>query len=172
MSSTQTAGRFLTPLQQAALRRFADQGFKGTSLGRIAADVGIKTPSIYAHFKGKDELYLSLLEPSVERELQVTDDMLAKSGEAKTLLRSFLLDIGGRFESTPHMRFLIQCAYLPPTHLIKPVARHIDDFMDRSGTLYTRAFRAVWSRRRWRPPIMESSTACRRKSCMRGKRTF
>ncbi|GAJ99509.1 TetR/AcrR family transcriptional regulator [Geomicrobium sp. JCM 19055] len=45
-----------------AMRAFASKGYEGTTLAEIAANVGIKKPSLYNHFKNKDELYLVVAE--------------------------------------------------------------------------------------------------------------
>ena len=53
-------------LKKAALNRFAENGFDGTSMAHIADDVGIKKQSIYTHFKGKDQLFLQVFSDVVE----------------------------------------------------------------------------------------------------------
>ena len=40
----------------AALTLFAENGYDGTSVEQIANKVGIKAPSLYKHYKGKEEV--------------------------------------------------------------------------------------------------------------------
>lgn len=55
-------------LKQAALTLFAESGYDGVSLSEIAKSVGIKTPSIYAHFESKEQLFLELVADAVQEE--------------------------------------------------------------------------------------------------------
>jgi AcrR family transcriptional regulator len=43
---------------EAAMGHFADSGSAAASLSKIAETVGIRKASIYAHFSGKDELFM------------------------------------------------------------------------------------------------------------------
>lgn len=54
-------------IKAVALSHFARYGYEGTSLANIAQEVGIKKPSIYAHFKGKEELYFTCLESALQK---------------------------------------------------------------------------------------------------------
>ena len=56
-SSIKTADRIL----QSATECFAENGFERTNLRDIAKKVGIREPSIYRHFKSKEELYQQVL---------------------------------------------------------------------------------------------------------------
>ncbi|MCA0986561.1 TetR/AcrR family transcriptional regulator [Guptibacillus algicola] len=58
MSSTSMVEK----IEKAALPLFARKGFEGTSLTQIAKSVGIKKPSLYAHFDSKEDLFLGMLQ--------------------------------------------------------------------------------------------------------------
>ena len=47
---------------EAASRTFADRGYLGASMERIAAAAGVSAPLIYEHFASKKELYIELLD--------------------------------------------------------------------------------------------------------------
>lgn len=49
-------------IKKVALSLFAQRGFDGTSMSDLAAGVGITKASLYAHYKGKEELFLAVFE--------------------------------------------------------------------------------------------------------------
>ena len=51
----------------AALTLFAENGYDGTSVEQIANIVGIKAPSLYKHYKGKEDILNSLIDSAEER---------------------------------------------------------------------------------------------------------
>lgn len=52
-------------LQEIALKYFAEKGYDGTSLADIAGEIGIKKPSIYAHYPSKMDLFLAVVEAAL-----------------------------------------------------------------------------------------------------------
>jgi AcrR family transcriptional regulator len=49
-------------IKTAALRLFAQNGYDAAPLSEIAKEVGIKTPSLYAHFSSKEDLFRAVFE--------------------------------------------------------------------------------------------------------------
>ena len=52
---------------EEALTLFAVQGYDGTSVDQIAERVGIKGPSLYKHFKGKEDILNALIDAAEAR---------------------------------------------------------------------------------------------------------
>ena len=51
----------------AALTLFAENGYDGTSVEQIASVVGIKAPSLYKHYKGKEDILNALIDSAEVR---------------------------------------------------------------------------------------------------------
>ena len=51
----------------AALTLFAENGYNGTSVEQIAGIVGIKAPSLYKHYKGKEDILNALIDSAETR---------------------------------------------------------------------------------------------------------
>lgn len=59
-----------------ALRLFSEKGYSEVYVGDIAEAVGIKAPSLYKHYKGKQEIFDSCVEKFYERMTQIRNDLL------------------------------------------------------------------------------------------------
>ncbi|MCR4752750.1 MAG: TetR/AcrR family transcriptional regulator [Eubacterium sp.] len=51
----------------AALTLFSENGYNGTSVEQIAKIVGIKAPSLYKHYRGKEEILNALIDSAEAR---------------------------------------------------------------------------------------------------------
>ena len=51
----------------AALTLFAENGYNGTSVEQIAKAVGVKAPSLYKHYKSKEDILNSLIDSAEVR---------------------------------------------------------------------------------------------------------
>jgi AcrR family transcriptional regulator len=70
------------PLLQSALRQFAQVGFDGASLQRIAADAGLSKSSVLYHFGSKEALLDAALRPAVEDLANLVEQMVAFADDA------------------------------------------------------------------------------------------
>lgn len=74
----------------AAMRRFAQYGYAGTSLKGIAGDVGISTPALYWHFSSKEAIAYEAIKQGLEDFLAFVGDAL-KSAEPKARLSELVI---------------------------------------------------------------------------------
>ena len=63
----------------AALRRFGEDGYNGTSTRQIAMDAGVNTPALQYYFNGKEGLYRACGEYIVERFRAAMQAMYARA---------------------------------------------------------------------------------------------
>lgn len=104
-------------IRLAAIRLFGQQGYTATPLSAIAAAVGIKAPSLYAHFRSKEDLFRTVFDEAVRMELQELMAAMTPEVSASDGLRRYLEETAGRFESSLHLPFLLRSIYLPPASL-------------------------------------------------------
>lgn len=117
-------------LQRAALIRFAEQGFDATTMNEIASDVGIKKASIYAHFRNKDELFLSLIPLMIEKELHYIKAMITGGADLKSQLYAYLESLDSRFMKSHDMQFWLRTIFAPPSHLYQESITPMHAFME------------------------------------------
>ncbi|CAM3371063.1 MULTISPECIES: TetR/AcrR family transcriptional regulator [Brevibacillus] len=107
-------------IKQAALELFSKHGYSGTTLAQIAEQVGIKTPSLFSHFKGKEELFVTIFH---EVNWQIVEHVKRLAAERRgtsvkeTLHKIFLRSCQFYLENEARTLFLKQTLILPPPFL-------------------------------------------------------
>lgn len=117
-------------IRDVALVHFADKGYEGASLQDIATDVGIKKPSIYAHFKGKDDLFLHVANYVFQQEKRKMITLFAsrKDHSLEENLVYFFDWIVEENKHNEHAKFLLRVSYFPPTKLYNELMRIVNPF--------------------------------------------
>jgi len=128
----------------AALKYFTIHGYEGASLAQIADEVGMKKQSIYAHFRGKDDLFLQVLQKAKEAELhsklQYLNKMDARQPEKD--LYGFLKLIIDLFQKSEQLKFWLRMSFFPPAHLIKAIEAEVIDLEDKVQAVLEAKFQA------------------------------
>ncbi|MBH5318904.1 TetR/AcrR family transcriptional regulator [Paenibacillus sp. GSMTC-2017] len=132
-----------TVLKEAALHIFSQYGYEGTSLSQIADQVGLKKQSIYAHFKGKDDLFLQVVRDSYCIELDRITALISDIAELPLqeslfkMLRSYI----DSFQNSSHLRFYLRVSFYPPPHLYDEINGYSNDHVDRISELWLQLFK-------------------------------
>ena len=112
-----TAERIL----DAAEARFAEHGYAGTTLREVAADVGIRTPSLYNHFESKDDLYAAVLERGLGPVIEALAGFVrAGGGDDQRVLLEHLVGLLAR---RPNLLRLVQYEILTGGARLTPALR-------------------------------------------------
>jgi AcrR family transcriptional regulator len=116
-------------IKEAALKYFTIHGYEGASLSLIAEEVGMKKQSIYAHFKGKDDLFLQVLRDAKETELSSKLQYFSKgdSINPEKELYGFLQLVIDLFQKNEQLKFWLRMSFFPPAHLEKAIVQEVID---------------------------------------------
>ena len=89
----------------AAQEVFVAQGYHAAAMDEIAERAGVSKPVLYQHFPGKLELYLALLDESVEELIAIVRDALSSTTENKqrvpATFQAFFDFVGERGRGVP-----------------------------------------------------------------------
>ncbi|MEE3952958.1 TetR/AcrR family transcriptional regulator [Peribacillus frigoritolerans] len=120
-------------IKEAALKYFTIHGYEGASLSQIAEEVGMKKQSIYAHFKGKDDLFLQVLRDAKETELSSKLQYFRKvdSKNPEKDLYGFLQLVIDLFQKNEHIKFWLRMSFFPPAHLEKEIGHEVMDIEEK-----------------------------------------
>lgn len=76
-----------------ALTLFAEKGYSAVYVGEIADAVGIKAPSLYKHYKSKQDIFNSCVEVFSDRMEQVRNELrLPDTPQADTTYRTATME--------------------------------------------------------------------------------
>ncbi|GGF92116.1 TetR/AcrR family transcriptional regulator [Paenibacillus abyssi] len=129
-------------LKQAALKMFAEAGYEGTSLSEIAKAVGIKTPSIYAHFESKEHLFLTLVEDVIQEEKEKFAQFIARISEqpVKEQLYAIFRYFTDLEPMTSGQSFLKRTMMVPPKGLQTQLQKDFMRYEIQLSAIYSRLF--------------------------------
>lgn len=116
-------------IKAAAVKYFTIYGYEGASLAQIGEEVGMKKQSIYAHFKGKDDLFLHVLQEAKEEylysKIKYFRDIDAQHPEKD--LYGFLTMMIDLFQKNEQLKFWLRMTFFPPVHLTKVIDKEVND---------------------------------------------
>jgi AcrR family transcriptional regulator len=107
---------------EAAMQLFADSGYDGSTVQDIAAAVGIKAASLYAHFKGKESIFdavfesaIGLWECMIDAAFTQTADQSSLEDGAVSIISKYLSDMS----DSVSYRFWARVYAFPPKQVTK-----------------------------------------------------
>ena len=86
---------------EVAMRLFRQHGYEGTSVSFLGDKMGINTPSLYAAFGSKDELYQEAVNLYLNKTVMPMVSKMAASSSARDGLQVFLEECADAFTSQP-----------------------------------------------------------------------
>lgn len=131
-------------IKEVALKYFTIHGYEGASLSQIAEDVGMKKQSIYAHFKGKDDLFLQVLRDAKETELtsKVNYFSHVDAYHPEKDLYGFLQLTIDLFQKNEQLKFWLRMSFFPPAHLAKEIEEEVIDIEEKVQAVLEKKFQA------------------------------
>ena len=103
----------------AAEQLFAENSYDGTTLREIAARVGIREPSLYTHYAGKEAIYAAVIDRAL---LPFSDELFSWSNTPLGLKQIFeiprkLMELHSRH---PYSAQILHREFTSPAHRISP----------------------------------------------------
>lgn len=132
-------------IRDAAIEHFSKYGYEGTSLADIAQHVGIKKPSLYAHYKNKEEIFFCCLDYALHSSVGSLQHFLKDHHQlaAEKLLYQFLMHYQNQATDHGVLMFCLRTLYFPPhpfrEQVIERANKHIADFGQLLSPLFAQA---------------------------------
>ncbi|MEH7348816.1 TetR/AcrR family transcriptional regulator [Gottfriedia acidiceleris] len=127
--TTKTTKSTKESIKEAATKLFAKKGYSGMTLREIASEVGIKAPSVYAFFEGKDDIFLAVYKETLDGHLSIVESHFKSNQSTKVQLYSILKSaIDFQYQEDLKAKILVRLMTSPP-EFIK------EDIMKRFGSM-------------------------------------
>ena len=144
-----TADRIL----DAAEDLFAEKGYSATSLGDVADRVGIRSPSLYNHFRNKEALYQAVLERLLSEFSVPMEELDRAETVTNELVFHWLEAIVRQHHANPNLARLLQHAALsggPHTNelierLFRPMFENSSKIEGRKPSLFEESGLQPWA---------------------------
>ncbi|MDQ0252796.1 AcrR family transcriptional regulator [Evansella vedderi] len=110
-------------IMEAATKLFAEKGYLGMTMKEIANEVGIKPPSVYAFFDGKEDIFLAIYREALDGHLSTVESQFKSKPSAKSQLYSILKSaVDFQFQEELKTKILIRLMAFPPDFLKEDIA--------------------------------------------------
>ncbi len=124
---------------------FAEKGFEGATLREVAKRVGIRIPSLYNHFTGKDALYAAVLERGIGPVLQTLAASAVDDQQSRSRILYDTLEVLAARPNVP--RLVLHETLAGGRHLRKMLEQWLGPVLQRAQTLVESGPAA----KRWEP---------------------
>ncbi|MFE5319971.1 TetR/AcrR family transcriptional regulator [Paenibacillus sp. NPDC056579] len=106
-------------IKQAAILKFTENGYEGTSLSEIAEEVGIKKQSVYCHFKNKDDLVLTINQEIIQDDVDFLTRYFErmKDSPLEEVLHTLIDEYREKYLNDKKYKFMFLMSFIPPKHL-------------------------------------------------------
>jgi TetR/AcrR family transcriptional regulator len=121
----------------AAEARFAEKGYRATSIGEIADDVGMRGPSLYKHFATKADLYHAVAKRLLDPYFELLEALLAPPTDAVAAQKN-LETVARHYYDTPNLARLVQHAALAGGDELDVLGEWFNPFLRRAAQLTAR----------------------------------
>lgn len=131
-------------IKRSALAQFVIKGYEATSLDDIVKEVGIKKQSIYTHFRQKEDIFLQVMQDTINNEISFIKKFFDdnEKGQLKDTLHKLLIKYKDRYlkQEDLELRFLLRMAFLPPFHLQSTVMSQFHKYNHELEKMLERTF--------------------------------
>jgi len=143
-----------TKIRKTASALFSRYGYKGTSVRKIAGEVGIRESALYNHFKNKEEIFLDIAQEIFSSPFTFSDEELKELAlRGKPFLQKFTMHYKMlTFDKTSESMFRLLMIELMQNQELRE--QFMDQFHNANITLLSEAFFIMLQNNLYAPVIL------------------